>query len=897
MIEDISRPDPDQLLEQIKTEETQKNRGKLKIFLGYAAGVGKTFTMLEAARNLKKDIDVVVAYVETHGRIETEALLSGLEILPRKHVDYHNTVLPEMDLDALLKRHPQLTLIDELAHTNLPSARHPKRYQDVEEILDAGIDVYTTLNIQHIESLRNVVAQITGVWIRETVPDSIFNKAEVELVDLPPSELLKRLREGKVYVPEQIIYAVKNFFREGNLTALRELAMRTASEYVDEQMRSYMESHSVRSVWPTTESLLVCINREELETGLIRAAKRLATQLNAEWYVINVEAPGNIVLSSERQRNLANTLKLAEKLGAEVITVQGVSVASTSVEYARTHNIAKIIVSKPRYKGLNKLIRRSITNQIIHEANDIDVYVINTRGEEEPSEKKDQETNLASNKIGNWRGYLYAMGLVVVATLLSYLIRSFFAPTNLIMVYLLCVLITAVFCGIGPSIFASILSVLAFDFFFINPRLSFTVNDTQYIFTFITLLIVGFIISYFTARMRRQTEAVRQREKETLSLYTMSKNLAIAVGFEAIVHAIIQSTSEIYESNVAIFLRDGQKESTLKPYKEKIGLIISENEIAAATWAFEHKKMVGYGTDTLPDAKALYLPMITARGIIGVMGIWISETKTQLTAGQLRLLHTFADLAATALELNQLAEEAHNLQMLEITEKLQNALLNSISHDLRTPLVSIIGVLSSLQDEGFKVNDADKENLIQVAREEAERLNHLITNLLDVTRIDSGVIKLLRQPSDLQELVSVALEQLGDHTGNHQIKINISNELPFVNVDFGLIVQVLYNILDNALKYSPDDSPIEIIAHQIKSEIEVNIADRGIGIPPEYLQRVFDKFYRVHRPDQVSGTGLGLSICKGIIEAHGGNILAENRDGGGTIIKFTLPITNGKLEV
>jgi two-component system, OmpR family, sensor histidine kinase KdpD len=887
MAEKNSRPNPDEVLARIKAEGKQKKRGRLKIFLGYAAGVGKTYTMLDAARQLRKELDFVVAYVETHGRAETEALLEGLEVIPRKQVEYRSVSLTEMDLDAVLGRRPQLALVDELAHTNAPDSRHPKRYQDVEELLEAGIDVYTTLNVQHIESLQSTVSQITGVWVHETVPDTVIdNAAEIELVDLPPEDLLKRLKEGKVYVPQQIARAAANFFREGNLIALRELSMRTAAQRVDEQMRAHMETRAIRGPVTTVERILVCVRPGPQGNRLVHSAYRLASRLGAEWFAIYVETPDSTRLSPDQQDRLMNMLRLAEQLGGKTATIQGRSVAAAITEYASKNNFTKILVGKPADNGWRRLLGRSVVSQIIRQSEPVDVYLI---GDSRATPLK-REKAAAKQPSYRWRRYLLGLALVGLSTLLGLVMRPHFSPTTIIMIYLLSVVVSAFYLGLGPAILVSILGVLVFDFFIIPPYLTFAVADTEYVFTFIVLLVIGIVVSYLTSRVRRQSRVARQRESETATLYALSRNLAATIGLQATIRAIISSVKETFGRDVVVFLPDAQNKETLKPHAENPNLIIDKNEVAAAVWSFQHQKTVGQGTDTLPNAKARYLPLNTARGAVGVMALWVSATTTQLTMEQTRLLEAFADLAAVAVERTQLAEEARNAQILEATEKLQTALLNSISHDLRTPLVSIIGVLSSLREEGMGLDDAARTNLIQVATEEAERLNHLITNLLDVSRIEAGAIRISRQPSEVQDIVGVALEQSGSRSGNRPIKIDIPPALPFVSVDFGLIVQALVNILDNALKYSPPDSPIEISGRQVAQQVEIVVADRGIGIPPEDLQRVFDKFYRVHRPDNVTGTGLGLSISKGIVEAHGGRIAAENRPGGGTVVRLTLPV-------
>ncbi len=888
MTEEYSRPNADELLERVKAEEEQERRGKLKIFLGYAPGVGKTYTMLEAARLRKKDTDVVVAIAETHGRVETEAIMEGLEVIPRRQVEYRGIKLFEMDTDAVIKRRPQLALVDELAHENAPGSRHAKRYKDIEELLEAGIDVYTTLNIQHVESVRNAVAQITGVWMRETVPDSVIDNAtEIEIVDLPPDELLKRLKEGKVYVPEQIASAVEKFFQKGNLIALRELTMRTAAKHVDEQTLAYMKAHAIRGPWQSGERLLVCISPDSLGTRLIRSARRLAYELGAEWSVIYVETPDTVRLTPEQQDQVTDTLRLARRLGAKAVTIQGETVVDTVMQYATANNITKLVVARPKRRYRWRLFSRPLADQLIRRSENIDVHVVSG------GETMRRSTKQIRTFFGNWQGFLKGLGLVALATLLGKLAPEFFAEANLIMVYLICVLATAFFWGFGPSVLISVVSVLLFDFLFISPFFTFTVYDTKYILTFVVLLLVGLSISYLMRRIRQQTEAATRRERQTATLYALARDLAISSQIESYISAIVKRAKETFRRDTIVFLPDPTYKGMLKPYADQPNVSVSENEMATAIWCYQHQTVAGHGTDTLPNAGARYSPLVTARGTIGVIALSAIDSGVELTIEQEQLLGAYADLAAVAIEGIQLGEEAQSAQVLSRalrdTEKLQTALINSISHDLRTPLVSIIGVLSSLQEEGMSLDDAAKKNMLQVAREEAERLNRLITNLLDVSRIEAGAMKITRQPSDVQDLVGAALEQLSSRTHNRIISINIPAELPFVSVDFALIVQVLVNVLDNALKYSPVNLPIEIKGRQIDHEVRIEVADYGPGIPPQDLLYVFDKFYRIQRPDKVAGTGLGLSISKGIVEAHGGHIAAQNRPRGGTIIILTLP--------
>jgi two-component system sensor histidine kinase KdpD len=882
------RPDPDELLARVQVEEQQQKRGGLKIFLGYAAGVGKTYAMLEAAHQRKGEgVDVVVGYVETHKRIETEALLNGLELIPRQSISYRSVQIPEMDIDAVLRRKPQLVLVDELAHTNAPGSRHAKRYQDVEELLAAGIDVYTTLNVQHLESLNDVVAQITGTTVRETIPDRVIDEVtDIELVDLPPQELLNRLKEGKVYIPEQAQRAIQKFFRQGNLTALRELSMRRAAERVDDQMLAYMQTEAIPGPWPAGERLLVCISPGALGERLVRTARRLADELKAEWFALYVETPQQARIPQEQRDRVARMLQLAEELGAKSFSLPGESVAETVADYARRHNVTKIIIGKSRHSRWVELLRGSVVDQLIRLSGPIDVYFVNSE-----AETALKQTVEAWKPHPPWRRYLWGLGLVTSATGLGFLIHPFLSPTNLVIIYLLTVVLAAVFLGRGPAIMVSVLSVVAFDFFFVPPRFTMAVSDTEYLLTFFGLLAVGLVISYLTALVRGQAEAAQRREVQTAALYELGRDLTVTAGLETMAKTVITHINQTFSREAAIFLPEGDD---LKVFATSPGLTPSENELAVANWAFEHGQLAGRGTDTLPDASMRCQPLKTTRGVVGVLGVKPSSTNAYLTPDQRRTLDAFANQVALAIERARLVEQARQAELLETTEKLQTALLNSISHDLRTPLVSITGALSSLQEDEGTLDAETRHSLLDTAHEEAERLNRLVGNLLNITRIESGAMRVVYQPGDIQDVIGSALEEVNERLGDRPIKVNIPEELPFVPMDFVLIVQVLVNLLDNALKYSLPKSTVEINARVSGAFLEVEVADRGIGIPPEDLVRVFDKFYRVQRPDNVNGTGLGLSICKGIVNAHGGFIAAENRPGGGVIVTFGLPVDQPK---
>jgi two-component system sensor histidine kinase KdpD len=879
-----ARPDPDELLKHIQADEP--TRGRLKIFLGYAAGVGKTYAMLEAAHQRRKQgMDVVVGYVETHGRVETEAFLNGLEILPSRRVDYHGVQLRELDVDAVLRRCPALVLVDEFAHTNAAGSRHPRRYLDVEEILDAGIDVYTTLNIQHLESLNDVVAQVTGVVVHETVPDRVLDEAaEIEVIDLPPDELLVRLKEGKVYIPEQAKRAIQKFFRKGNLSALREMVLRRAAERVDDQMRAYMRTRSIPGPWQAGERLLVCISPSPLAEKLVRTTRRLADELNAEWIAVYVEVATKPELNLANRERIGKTMQLAEELGARTRTLTGRSIPEVVLAYARKHNITKIVVGKPVRPHWREWISGSVVDQLIYASGSIDVYVISARTDEKPPVIP-----------GDWQPhrplsrYLLSLGLVTIATLLGLAIRGTLEPVNLVMLYLTSTVIAAFYLGRGPSLLVSILSVVAFDFFLIPPYLTFAINDTEYLVTFIGLFVVSLVISTLTVRVRNQAEAAIQREAHTSALYTLGRELTSATDLNQVTDIIISHIGQVFGREVTIFLPANDQ---LQVFASSPGYHPDANELGVAVWAFEHDQPAGLGTDTLPAASLRCQPLKTARGMIGVLGIRPREPGMLLTPEQRQTFDSFAHQAAQAVERTSLAEQARQADLLQATEKLQTSLLNSISHDLRTPLVSITGALSSLRERSLSLNKNARESLLETAYDEAERLNRLMGNLLNMTRLEAGVIRLKKEPCDIQDAIGAALEQLGERLAHRQINVNLPPDLELIPLDFSLFEQVLVNILDNAAKYSPPDTVIEIDVSQTEENVTIGICDRGIGIPAEDLERVFDKFYRVQRPQSISGTGLGLAICKGIVEAHGGKIQAGNRTGGGTIITVVLPREN-----
>jgi len=638
------RPDPDALLAHVQKEERQKQRGKLKIFLGYIAGVGKTYEMLRAA-HLRKDegIDVRIGYIEHHGRRETEALIEGLSAIPEQQIEYHGVKLTEMDLDAILAAHPHLVLVDELAHTNAPGTRHPKRYQDVEELLAAGIDVYTTLNVQHIESLNDVVAQITGVIIQEKIPDRVIDEAsEIEVVDLTPPELLQRLREGKVYVPDMAARAVDQFFNEGNLYALRELALRRAAERVDTQMLAYMQTRSIPGPWPVGEKLLVCIGPGPLAERLIRTARRQADRINAQWFALYVETPSHHRLPQAAKEQVGRSLKLAEKLGATTASVFGLNVAATAIEYAQQHNVTRIIIGKTLRPRWQEFVFGSVVDQLIHNSGEIDVYVISSG-----KDKKEEEELGPLLPATPPRDYVESLLIVAGVTVLGWLIHSFISLANLMMLYLLAVVVIAFRRGLRPAIVTSVLGVLAFDFCFVPPFFTFRVTDTEYLITFAGMIVVGTLISLLVAKARRHADAAQIREKETGTLYALSQDLAVATDADAIVAAVSGNIMEIFGWESAFFLPG---DNGLLVRGKSPGLEIDADDLAVATWAFQHGATAGYETDTLHGSKIRYIPVQSSRGVLGILGVKPAAASGGISYEQTRILTAFANQAALALE-------------------------------------------------------------------------------------------------------------------------------------------------------------------------------------------------------------------------------------------------------
>ncbi len=880
------RPNPDALLARVQADEAKQARGKLKIFFGAAPGVGKTYAMLEGARKAGKEgADVVVGYIEPHCRPDTQALVLGLDVLPRLEIDYRGTKLFEFNLDAAIALHPQLLIVDELAHTNAPGVMHTKRWQDVMQLLEAGIDVYTTLNVQHLESLNDVIAQITGIVVRETVPDSIFEQAdEVELVDLPPDDLLERLREGKIYVAREAERAMAHFFTKGNLIALRELALRRTAERVGEQMDVYRDEHAVQGTWPARERVLVCVGPSPFADRLVRATRRMAASLKSPWIAIHVETPRDADLSKADHERLTQTLRLVEQLGGETTTLSGQNVADELVQYARSRNVTKIVVGKPKQPRWKELFRGSLVYELTRKCGDIDVYVIS--GDPQPATTP---ATTPRRPPSSRLSYFWAMVVVLGCTGLSVLLSPLFGPTNLVMIYMLGVVAVSLWLGRGPSILATILGVVVFDFCFVPPQWTLAVRDTEYFFTFLVMLVTGLVISTLTARVQFQAEAARHRERRTAALYAMSRELAATQSAEQI--ARIADRHIMAASDVCAVVLLPDRDRNLAPSGTNTdSFALSVHDEAVAKWVLEHGETAGRGTATLPGSEGVYLPLPTSRGTVGVLGVIPSNSASALDIEQLHLLEAFAGLIALALERANLETEADQIRLDIETERLRSSLLSAVSHDLRTPLSVVTGASSTLLENDQSLSPEVRRELAASILDESERLNRLVANLLDMTRLQAGALEVRKQWQPIEEVIGAALARVARQLKDHTVATHVDSDLPFAPLDDLLIQQVLVNLLENATRYTPPGTPIEISARHEDDLIVIEVADRGPGLPPGDPNRLFEKFYRAGDSKTRTGAGLGLAICRGIVQLHGGKITAANRTGGGAVFRFTLPL-------
>jgi two-component system sensor histidine kinase KdpD len=878
------RPNPDELLARVQDAESRASRGKLRIYFGYAAGVGKTYTMLEAAqRERANGVDVVVGYVEPHGRPETEALLAGLETIPFRLLPYRGVTLREFDLDAALARRPQLLLVDELAHTNVEGSRHAKRWQDVEELLQAGINVWTTLNVQHVESLNDVIAQITSVVVRETLPDAVLEKAdEIELIDITPAELLERLQEGKVYVPKQAERALQHFFQKTNLVALRELSLRQAAMRLQRDVEAARHERSARAPWATAERVLVCVGPSPTSAQIIRATKRLAVSMGAEWLAVAVNPGVEGPRSRAVREQLASNLRLAETLGAESTTLVGRNVADTVLQFASSRNVTKIVIGKTSQPRWTRAVVGTIADQLLDRSGDIDVYVLSGEGEETPATRVSAEA-----KPIDWRGYAIASVVATLSALIGGGMHLLgLSESNVVMVLLSGVALVAARFGRGPSIAAAVVSVLVFDFAFVPPNFTFAVSDAQYVITFAVMLGIGILISELTSRLHAQLKASQQQEHRTAQLFRMTRQLSELAGSEFLVRTAGRQLTEIFDGEVVLFLREAGGSLTLR-YGEDTSINEHQVNAVVAQWVTSNNKMAGAGTDTLPNATALFAPMIGSQRTVGALGVRPRDETRPRDPDQQRLLETCASLIALSIERDESVLEAHHAQLRIQAEQLRNSLLNSVSHDLRTPLATIDGAATSLVE---RAADKDRE-LLQTIVDESRRLARLVDNLLDMARLDSGSVTLNLQWHVLEEIVGVALNAVKREVRQHLVEVRIPADFPLLHIDSFLMEQVFVNLFENAARYTPVGSQIEIVARVAENRAQILVRDNGPGLAPGSELKIFERFFRgtTAPADGRRGVGLGLAICQSIVRAHGGNITAANRRDGGAEFLITLP--------
>ncbi|HEV3181598.1 MAG TPA: sensor histidine kinase KdpD [Steroidobacteraceae bacterium] len=894
-----ARPDPDHLLEQIKEDEARARRGRLKIFFGASAGVGKTYAMLEAARGVQAaGTDLVVGYVEPHGRVETERLLEGLPRLPPLAVSYRGIVRHEFDLDAALARHPEVLLVDELAHSNLtggePPPRHPKRWQDIEELLAAGISVWTTVNVQHLESLNDLIFQTTGTRQRETLPDHVFDEADdIELIDLPPDDLIARLHAGKVYIGDQAGTAIERFFRKQNLMALREIALRRVADRVEAASRALPAADRTQGRI-AGDRVLVAVGPDEQAPELVRAGKRMADALDAEWTVVYVETPALLRMSEAARNRRIDVLRLAESLGGETVTLDGPSAAATLAEYAHVRNATRLIVGAPKRRGLRAWLRPSTATELVRRARGFDVVMIAPAARSAPPPAPAAAAAPAGSAAVRWDRYGWAVAISVLCTLMAFAMYRRFELSNLVMIYLLGVTVAGLRLGRGPSALTAVLNVAAFDFFFVPPRYSFAVSDAQYLVTFGTMVTIALVIANLTASVRQQTRVAGARERRTALLYAMSRELAVTRGIASMARVAVRHVAEVFQCQAVVLLPavDGK---LYYPQEPPLESSFRHADLAVAQWVADHGRPAGLGTDTLPAAGGQYLPLGEQGRTVGVLGVLPSNVRRVLLPEQSHLLSTFAGQIALALERARLAEAAEASSLAAERETLRNTLLASISHDLRTPLAVMAAAGSTLAQHGANLDEGTRVALARSVETKAREMSDLVSNVLDLVRLESGQVALRRDWQTLDDLVGSALAACAEHLAAHRVELRLAPDLPPVWVDATLIVQVFTNLFDNIAKYTPAGTRVTVSAAAEPDHgfVRVTVDDEGPGLPPGDPARLFDKFQRGSDEGSVVGVGLGLAICQAIVRAHGGEIEAQRREGGGARFTFTLPALEG----
>ncbi len=873
-----SRPDPDALLREVEAQEGKRDRGRLKVFLGASAGVGKTFAMLSEAREqAARGVDVVAGYIETHGRKETDALVDGLEQLPQRAVDYRGISLKEFDLDAALVRKPQLILVDELAHTNAPDSRHPKRWQDIDELLFAGADVYTTVNVQHLESLNDVVAQITGVMVRETVPDAFIERADdIEVVDIPPEELRQRVRDGKVYVPERIEHALDGFFSTGNLIALRELALRRAADRVDAQMQLYRAQSGKQGTWTARPRMIVCIAPNRLATKVVRSASRIGAATHAEMIALWVESDRQARRSEEDQQRARSALQLAESLGMETVTLSAHDIVAEVVRYATKRGANVIMVGKPIRARWKEVLFGSVVDELVRRSGEIDIHVITGQAEKGAKRVQVEAANGASIKT-----YVTTFGIIAVATVICELMRGRFEAPNIVMIYLLSVAIVSNRFGPREAVLAAVASVLTFDFEFVRPFHSFAYSDSQYIVTFGVMLGVALLISSMTLRLRREASMSSARERRTNALYELSKELSRRRSKREIAEAGAKQIRSVFDGEAVVLLPRSEKLTVVVPSAS--GFENDPKEHGAADWVFEHGEQAGRDTETLPSAAALYLPLLGENSTLGVVGFQPS-TPGVIGTSQRLLLETFVNGLALAMERANLAREFHDARIQVESEKIRSALLSSISHDLRTPLTSIAGAASSL-----RAGLGDSHELSETIYQESMRLNVQVQNLLDMTRLQSGDVELNMDWQSVEELVGSALRRSSELLGDRPITVSIPPELPLLKVDAGLVERVFVNLFENVAAHTPPHSALEIRGDVLTDSVRIAVIDEGPGLPKGSEGRIFERFFG-RSGKESGGFGLGLTIARAVMKLHDGRVWEKNRDEGkGSVFYIEFP--------
>ncbi|MGZ5583977.1 MAG: two-component system sensor histidine kinase KdpD [Usitatibacter sp.] len=881
------RPDPDALLARVRREERGVARGRLKVFFGASAGVGKTYAMLAAARRLKEEgVDVVVGVVETHGRKETAELLEGLELLAPREIAHKERTLREFDIDAALARRPKVILVDELAHTNAPGSRHPKRWQDAEELLSAGIDVLTTLNVQHLESLNEVVGGITGIKVWETLPDTFFDSADdIVLVDTPADELLSRLKAGKVYMPQQAEAAARNFFRKGNLMALRELALRRTAQVIEEEVQEYRADKAIEGVWKTQSRVLCAIGSHAGSEHVVRSAARLAGELNAEWYAVYVETPKLQRLPAHERERILKVVKLAAELGARTAILTGRNVKEEIVRYARAQNIGTVVVGRGPARRWPLL--PSMSDAIASADDRLDVLEIGrgTREAGAPLPRAPDETSPSPKAAERRNRYMGTVVACIATTGAASLLYPTFDLANIVMLFLLTVVLVGVQWGRGPAILASVLNVVAFDFFFVPPRYSFAVSDAQYLLTFGVMLAVGLITGQLTSGVRFQARIATYREERARSLYEFARDLAGLLTAEQVIEVSESFMARAFRARVAVLVPDAN--GVLR--SPSGGRMTNPADTATAQWTYERAQAAGAGTDTLSSNEYLFLPLKAPMRTRGVLAIRPERSRDLLIPEQRRQYETFAALTAIALERVHYVDVARDALVNMESEQLRNSLLAALSHDLRTPLAALLGLAESLSLTRPPLSQEQAQIAASIGAQ-GRRLIALVNNILDMARIQSGEVRLNRQWLPLEEIVGSALRSLEPSLAAYPVKVTLPADLPLVEMDATLIERVLANLLENAAKFTPPGTPIEITARAAEGRLEVSVTDDGPGIPAGQEEAIFEKFVRGAAESATPGVGLGLAICRAIVEAHGGTIHAEKGRARGARFTFTLPL-------